>query len=64
MRRALLVLCLAAVPGAAAAQSSQFGVRGLGLPGRSLSTYAFGTGGAFGMFDPASGLEPGRAGPA
>ena len=53
---------LASVPGAAAAQSSQFGVRGLGLPGRSLSTYAFATGGAFGMFDPTSGLNPAALG--
>src|SRR6185436_17281200 len=50
------------MPGVATAQSSQFGVRGLGLPGRSLSTYAFGTGGAFGMFDPASGLDPAALG--
>ena len=62
MRRALLVLCLAVVPGLATAQSSQFGVRGLGLPGRSVSTYAFGTGGAFGMFDPTSGLNPAALG--
>jgi hypothetical protein len=62
VRRALFVLCLAAVPGVATAQSSQFGVRGLGLPGRSVSTYAFGTGGAFGMFDPASGLNPAALG--
>lgn len=62
MRRALLVLCLVSVPGLAAAQSSQFGVRGLGLPGRSISTYAFGTGGAFGMFDPVSGLNPAALG--
>jgi hypothetical protein len=62
VRRALLVLCLVSVPGLAAAQSSQFGVRGLGLPGRSISTYAFGTGGAFGMFDPVSGLNPAALG--
>jgi hypothetical protein len=62
VRRALLVLCLASAPGVATAQSSQFGIRGLGLPGRSLSTYAFGTGGAFGMFDPASGLNPAALG--
>jgi hypothetical protein len=62
VRRALLVLCLASVPGAAAAQSSQFGIRGLGMPGRSLSTYAFGTGGAFGLFDPASGINPAALG--
>ena len=48
MRRALVVLLLAAAPVGAAAQSSQFGVRGLGMPGRSLSTTAFGTGGAYG----------------
>jgi hypothetical protein len=62
VRRALLVLLLASVPGVAAAQSSQFGVRGLGLPGRSLSTSAFSAGGAFGMFDPASGLNPAALG--
>ncbi len=62
MRRTLIALLLASVPGAAAAQSSQFGIRGLGMPGRSLSTYAFGTGGAFGIFDPASGLNPAALG--
>jgi hypothetical protein len=44
------------VPAAAMAQSSQFGVRGLGLPGRPLSTETFGTGGAFGLVDPVSAL--------
>ena len=62
MRRALVVLLLAAAPVGAAAQSSQFGVRGLGMPGRSLSTTAFGTGGAYGMFDPGSGLNPAALG--
>lgn len=42
----------------AAAQASQFGVRGLGVPGRSLSTRAAGSSGAFGMFDAESGLNP------
>ena len=62
MRRALLVLLLASAPVRAAAQSSQFGVRGLGMPGRSLSTSAFGAGGAFGLFDPGSGLNPAALG--
>lgn len=40
------------------AQSSQFGVRGLGYPGRALSTRAVATSGAFGMFDGLSSLNP------
>ena len=32
MRRVILLVLLAGVPAVAAAQSSQFGVRGLGLP--------------------------------
>ncbi|HUR94178.1 MAG TPA: hypothetical protein VMY76_06315 [Gemmatimonadales bacterium] len=62
MRRVLLVLMLVAVPATGAAQSSQFGVRGLGMPGRSLSARAFSTGGAFAMFDPESGLNPAALG--
>ena len=59
MRRALLLFVLAAcVPAAARAQSSQFGVRGLGLPSRWLGTEAFSTGGAFGLFDSQSALDP------
>lgn len=46
------------VPGLVAAQSSQFGVRGLGYPGRALSAHATGSGGAFGLFDPESSLNP------
>ncbi len=41
-----------------AAQSSQFGVRGLGLPVRPLSPRAIATGGAFGMFDLESSQNP------
>jgi hypothetical protein len=63
VRRAILVLGLAVLPAAAAAQSSLFGVRGLGAPGRPLSARAFSTGGAFGMFDPESGLNPASLGP-
>ncbi len=55
----LLVLALLAIwPCTAAAQASQFGVRGLGVPGRALSTRAMGSSGAFGMFDAESGLNP------
>jgi hypothetical protein len=62
VRRVLLLLALALAPVSAAAQSSQFGVRGLGLPGRPLSTRAFATGGAFGMFEGESGLNPAALG--
>lgn len=58
MRRVLLLVLLAGAPAVAAAQSSQFGVRGLGLPGRSLSVHAVATSGAFGLFDPESSLNP------
>jgi hypothetical protein len=58
VRQALWVFLLAAMPGVAAAQSSQFGVRGLGYPGRPLSARALATGGAFGMFDGESSLNP------
>jgi hypothetical protein len=63
MRCALVVLTLLAAPVAAAtAQSSEFGVRGLGMPGRPLSTRAFSAGGAFGLFDGESGLNPAALG--
>ncbi len=58
MRRLLLLGLLALWPATAAAQASQFGVRGLGVPGRSLSSRTAGTSGAFGMFDAESGLNP------
>ena len=58
MRRLLLLVFLAAVPAAAEAQSSQFGIRGLGHPGRPYSPRTVGTGGAFGLFDPESSLNP------
>jgi hypothetical protein len=53
-----LLLALALVAGPAAAQSSEFGVRGLGIPLRPISVRARGTGGAFGLFDAESGLNP------
>lgn len=58
MRRLLFIGFLALWPATVASQSSQFGVRGLGVPGRSLSTRAAGSSGAFGMFDAESGLNP------
>jgi hypothetical protein len=58
VRRLFLLAVLAAAPTtAAAAQASQFGVRGLGVPGRAISTRAAGTSGAFAMFDAESGLN-------
>jgi hypothetical protein len=41
-----------------AAQSSIFGVRGLGLPGRPLTPRARATAGSFGLFDGESDLNP------
>ena len=58
--RGLLLLLLVAGP--AAAQSSEFGVRGLGIPLRPLSVRARGTGGAFGLFDSESGFNPAAIG--
>ncbi|HKT59484.1 MAG TPA: hypothetical protein VJQ46_05505 [Gemmatimonadales bacterium] len=63
MRRSLVVLALLVAPlAAASAQSSEFGVRGLGMPGRPLSTRTFSMGGAFGLFDGESGLNPAALG--
>lgn len=62
MRRALLLLLLVSAPGVAPAQSSQFGVRGLGFPGRGLAARAAASGGAFGLFDPESSQNPAALG--
>jgi hypothetical protein len=62
VRRLLLVVLALAAPAGADAQSSQFGVRGLGLPGRPLSTRGFSLGGGFGMFDGESGVNPAALG--
>ena len=64
MRRFLAVLILLAMPATSAAQSSQLSARGLGQPGRWLSTRSTATGGAFGMFDPGSTLNPAALGSA
>jgi hypothetical protein len=58
VRRAVVLALLVGIPATASAQSSQFGVRGLGLPGREQSARAMGTGGAFSFFDPASSVTP------
>ncbi len=58
MRRLLILGLLALWPATAASQASQFGVRGLGVPGRAISTRSAGSAGAFGMFDAESGLNP------
>ena len=63
MRRAFVLIALALLPCAGAtAQSSQFGVRGLGMPGRPLSARAFALGGGIGLFDGESGLNPAALG--
>jgi hypothetical protein len=57
--RPLLFAVLAmALPVALAAQSSQFGIRGLGQPSRGLSARSLGSAGAFGLFDPESATNP------
>jgi hypothetical protein len=53
-----LLLALTAGVTALSAQSSQFGVRGLGLPGRAQSVRAMGSGGAFAFFDGESSVSP------
>ena len=59
MHRALLLaLCALGAPPMLGAQSSQFGARGLGFPGRSTSIQSMGSGGAFSQFDPASSTNP------
>ncbi len=61
MRRALVFLAVVAA-GPLAAQSSQFGVRGLGLPGRELSVASLGQEGADGLFDGRSARNPAALG--
>ncbi|HEX5387533.1 MAG TPA: hypothetical protein VFW66_12570 [Gemmatimonadales bacterium] len=67
MRRLLLFsliagLSAAALPPSAQAQSSEFGVRGLGFPGREQSARALGSAGAFALFDGESSLDPASLG--
>jgi hypothetical protein len=56
--RRLLLIAFLALPSALVAQSSQFGVNGLGIPSRELSARALATGGSFGPFDPMSAVNP------
>ncbi len=58
MRRCLALAVLLCVPAALQAQSSIFGIRGPGFPGRPYSARAIATGGSFGLFDPESQLSP------
>jgi hypothetical protein len=62
VRSALLIVLLAATPDLALGQASQFGVRGLGLPGRALTARATASGGAFALFDAESSLNPAALG--
>jgi hypothetical protein len=62
VRRAIPLLLLAVMPGLVLAQSSQFGARGLGFPGQPLTARALASGGAFGLFDPESSLNPAALG--
>lgn len=62
MRRSITLLLLVVTPGVARAQSSQFGVRGLGYPGREITARAVASGGAFGLFDSESSLNPAALG--
>jgi hypothetical protein len=62
VRRTGLWVLLALTPHLLAAQSSQFGVRGLGYPGRGIATRATGSSGAFGLFDPESSQNPASIG--
>jgi hypothetical protein len=54
----LSALLLVPLAGSAFAQSSQFGIRGLGVPGRELSARSLALGGGNGLFDGESSLNP------
>lgn len=58
MHRLRALLLLPVLGGPLAAQSSQFGARGLGIPLRPFSVRSTGTGGALGLFDGESALNP------
>lgn len=57
---ALCLLVASALP--LRAQSSQFGIRGIGLPIRPLSVRSTATGGSFGLFDHESSFNPAAIG--
>lgn len=56
--RWVVVLALWALPAVAVGQTSQFGVRALGIPGLPFSTRSEGSAGAFGFFDGTSAINP------
>ncbi len=59
MRRTLLLLGGALLLTAPlSAQSSEFGIRGIGLPGRAASVRALALGGSIGLLDPVSSENP------
>ena len=58
MRPYLTILLLSVAPLPLLAQSSEFGTRGLGMPGRAQSVRALGTGGSLGLFDSGSSENP------
>lgn len=58
MRPLLACLLLGVLPGALGAQSSQFGLRGLGYPNVPNSARARAMGGSNALFDPESALNP------
>lgn len=64
MRRVILrvVGLMFAIAATAGAQASQFGIRGLGVPGRELSTRSLSLGGASGLFDGESSVNPAALG--
>lgn len=55
---ATAALFLLAGAGSLAAQSSMFGVRGIGFPGRPLTAQTRGTASSFALFDPESDFNP------
>jgi hypothetical protein len=62
VRAILIGLVLAGTVPSLAAQSSMFGARGLGLPGRSYSAHVWGISGANSLFDPESNRNPAAIG--
>jgi hypothetical protein len=60
--RFLLLAILALLPSSLLGQSSQFGVRGLGFPGRALGARGAASGGGFALFDPESSVNPAALG--
>jgi hypothetical protein len=62
VRPAFLIILMVIVPAVARAQSSEFGARGLGFPGRAVAVRTLSSGGAFGLFDPESSQNPASLG--